>query len=223
MLSFIKKFGDYLQNLLISENSIVREKIMELKLQEDDVRTSVNTTDTYAYSNGEEQSVDKNQMNSVNSLENMNQNSNIEQDDSWLYQNAEPYANNPKPMMTKNQLYKSIELHRERTNITIAAIVIYVLAISNIVISSMLYDNVLMYVDSIFLIGLGIGIQFKRSRVCAGILMGYAVINFMYILITLNSISGWKLLFAGAYALKGTLDFHTEWKLYCKKMENKTL
>lgn len=117
----------------------------------------------------------------------------------------------------KREYYKSVDRAKERSVITLATALVYFTAISNLIVTTSFSGEISL--DAIFLICIGFGIHMKQSRICAGILMGYAVIN----AIVTVSLSAGLLVFAGLCALKGTMDFAIEWKLYCDKWDREQI
>ncbi len=138
----------------------------------------------------------------------------LEQDYGWSIQDDTPYVSTSEPKKSRKAYYKSIERHKERSNITVAAIIVYVMAVINIMLGSMLFDGYVAWVDVILLVGMALGIQFKQSRACACVLLGYSILNSVISLIVNGRMSGILLIWAGYLAVKGTFDFNKEWKWY---------
>ncbi|MBE5942408.1 MAG: hypothetical protein E7264_07725 [Lachnospiraceae bacterium] len=150
------------------------------------------------------------------SEENMRFN-NVQQEEldySWSIQDDAPYVSTTEPKKSRAEYYKSIERHKERSNITVASIIVYVMAAINILLGSMILDGNIAWFDIILLVVLALGVQFKQSRACACVLLGYSILNSVITLILNGRMSGILLIWAGYLAVKGTFDFNKEWNWY---------
>lgn len=163
---------------------------MQLRMEEDNVQTMVED----------------------NKLANNTQS--VETDYSWSIQDDAPYVSTNEPKKSRTEYYKSIERHKERSNITTASIIVYVMAGINILLGSMILDGNTAWFDIIFLVVLALVIQFKQSRACACVLLGYSILNAVLTLILNGRMSGVLLIWAGYLAVKGTFDFNKEWNWY---------
>lgn len=71
-----------------------------------------------------------------------------------------------------------------------------------------------MILDVAVVLVLGLLIHITKSKVCAVILLVFAVINTVYFLATTQQFGGWLLLIAGAYAVSATFRLDKLWKAY---------
>lgn len=69
-------------------------------------------------------------------------------------------------------------------------------------------------IDVAILVGLGVGIHLKQSKVCAIILLVYAVVNAVLVTMQSGTFGGWLPLIAGIYAVIYTLKLDKAWKAY---------
>lgn len=73
-----------------------------------------------------------------------------------------------------------------------------------------------MMFDVVLIIGLGLGIQFARSRVCSVLMLVYSILNVIFIAISIGGIGGWWLIIIGIYAVKCTFNLNKEYKRFLK-------
>lgn len=135
----------------------------------------------------------------------------------WQLNDELSYVMKQEKKKTKREYYKCVDRTRERSQITLAAALVYFATICNLIVNSTMSGGI--SIDAIFLVCLALGLHMKQSRVCAGILMVYAIINAIIVLIMTGKMTGILLVIAGIYALKGTMGFAIEWKLYCEKWD----
>lgn len=118
------------------------------------------------------------------------------------------YAAQP---MTKAEFYKHPNVSYARTQIRAAAIISYVVAGISLVLG-----GIGLIIDALLIVGLGLGIQLGRSRVCSVILTVYGVWNTIYITVTTGRLGGWWILLAGIYAVIYTFKYQGAWAEYLK-------
>lgn len=123
------------------------------------------------------------------------------------------YAVNPgqggQPPLTKDQFYKHPNVAYARTQIRAAAIISYVVAGISLV-----FGGMGVIIDVLLIIGLGLGIQLLRSRVCAVILTVYGVWNTIWVTLSTGTLGGWWILLAGIYAIIYTFKYQGAWTEY---------
>lgn len=91
--------------------------------------------------------------------------------------------------MTKEEFNQCANIKTIIKNITIAAIITYV-------------------------IGLGVGVHVAKSRACAVVLLVYSVFNMIYMLLLAGMPGGWLILVCGIYATIYTFKYQSAWQRY---------
>ena len=118
------------------------------------------------------------------------------------------------PVSSKAEFLNLPENGKLRKEIRSNAIICYVCAGITVLLTVFLTKNYLSLLDVALLIGLGLGIHLKQSKVCAIILCAYAVINSVIGLITNGKLSGYLVLLAGIYSVASTFNLDKQWKQY---------
>ncbi len=118
--------------------------------------------------------------------------------------------------MTKEEFYKHPNIANVRSQIRGAGILCYVVAGISLVFSIWMGTFLTALVDILLVVGLGLGIQLGKSRVCAIILTVYGAINTIVMTLQRGQLSGWWVLVAGIYAIIYTFKFQSAWAEYQK-------
>lgn len=127
--------------------------------------------------------------------------------------NGQPYGGAP---MSKDEFYKHPALKKCRGNINGSAIIMYICAGITFIINVLVASNIFGLVDVFILVGLALGIQLGKSRVCAIISCVYAAFNVIYMIIATGSAGGYLVLIAAIYAIIATFQYHKAWDTYQK-------
>ena len=122
--------------------------------------------------------------------------------------------------LTKKEFYKLPGMKSCRSNIICCAIVLYICAAGTILVALFLQGEMMAsLLDGILLLGLGLWLQFGKSRVCAIITLLYGIANVAIVAMQTGNIQGWWIPLAGAWAISYTFKFHKLWKKYLKEGE----
>lgn len=133
-------------------------------------------------------------------------------------QGAEYNPGVPSGPMTKKEFYKLPGVKSCRTNIRTCAILAYVCSGVTILASLLLSDYLASSIlDGLLLLGLGLGLQLARSRVCAIIIAGYGILNMIIGLLANGTIQGWLIPVIGIYAIIYTFKYQKMWDRYIKE------
>ena len=100
-----------------------------------------------------------------------------------------------------------------------SAIFCYICGAITLVLMCFVFGNWFSLIDVAVVVGLGLGIHIKQSRVCAIILLVYAVINTIYMTATVGRPSGWIILIAGIFAVIRTSQAESAWKRYQQNLQ----
>ena len=84
--------------------------------------------------------------------------------------------------MTKEEFNQCANIKTIIKNITIAAIITYVIGAISLITNVILGGNIFGLLDVIIVIGLGVGVHVAKSRACAVVLLVYSVFNMIYML-----------------------------------------
>ena len=106
------------------------------------------------------------------------------------------------------------ENKKMKNNITGAAIVSYICAGITAVVMIGTMRNYVSVFDALLLIGLGLGIHFKQSRVCAILLCADGLLSMIASIVSTGTPSGYLILIAGIYATIYTFKLEKEWQQY---------
>ena len=124
---------------------------------------------------------------------------------------GQPYGSTP--TMTKKEFWKHPSLKSCRGNINGVAILLYFSAAVTLL-TAVLSGNYFILIDALFVLGMGLGIQLGKSRVCAILIFAYSIYNLIYGLITTGKPTGWLVIIAGILAIIYTFKFQKAWKEY---------
>ncbi len=94
-----------------------------------------------------------------------------------------------------------------------SAIICYICA-GFTAIAAILASNPFMFIDVLLVLGLGLGIQLKQSRVCAILLTALAAFNMISGIVQNGTASGWLIIIAAIYACINTFKLSKAWKEY---------
>ena len=132
-----------------------------------------------------------------------------QQQDAYAYgaQSSAPRAS------TLKEFLKLPENKKLRRQINAAAIICYISAFVTLGMMAA-YEQPSMILDVIVVFVLGLLIHLTKSKVCAVILLAFAVINTIIILINAHQFGGWLLLIAGACSVSATFRLDKLWKAY---------
>lgn len=103
--------------------------------------------------------------------------------------------------MTKEEFNQCANIKTIIKNITIAAIITYVIGAISLITNVILGGNIFGLLDVIIVIGLGVGVHVAKSRACAVVLLVYSVFNMIYMLLLAGMPGGWLILVCGIYAI----------------------
>lgn len=115
--------------------------------------------------------------------------------------------------MTKEEFNQCANIKTIIKNITIAAIITYVIGAISLITNVILGGNIFGLLDVIIVIGLGVGVHVAKSRACAVVLLVYSVFNMIYMLLLAGMPGGWLILVCGIYA---TLYIHSNIRAHGK-------
>lgn len=127
-----------------------------------------------------------------------------------------PYSGQPEPRKaaTKQEFLKLPENAKTKKEIMTTAIVSYICAGLTAAVMIGANGNFTAIVDVLLLIGLGLGIQLKQSRVCAILLCVDGAVSVIVSLLAAGMPSGYLILIAGIFAIVYTFKLDKAWKQY---------
>ena len=132
-----------------------------------------------------------------------------------------PYSGQPEPRKaaTKQEFLKLPENTKMKKEILTAAGFSYVCAAMTAIgmIAAVLMGtqgNLAAIIDVLLLVGLGLGIQLKQSRVCAILLCVDGAVSVIVSLLAAGMPSGYLILIAGIFAIVYTFKLDKAWKQY---------
>lgn len=163
---------------------------MELRKEEETIQTTTNNQSDMTY-----------QQNSVQLEEN------------WIKQDEEPFVST-KTLMSKKEFYQHAVMKRIRSNINTASIILYICSVATFVLNVVLMNNIFGIIDVVLVLGLALGVHIAKSRVCAGVMTVYSLINMIGTVIATGRLTGYLPVIAAIYALVETCNFHKAWKEY---------
>ena len=132
-----------------------------------------------------------------------------------MYQQQEAWSNGASPAVSTKQEFLNLPENKKLKNsCRTAAIISYICAGVTLLVVVILSKSYFSILDVGIMVGLGIGIQLKQSRVCAIILLVYAVINMIISIAVSGSLGGWLVLAAGIVGVLSTNNAEKQWKLY---------
>lgn len=116
--------------------------------------------------------------------------------------------------MSLNEFYKLPEMKTCRTNITVAAVCMYISAVVSFLLNVLLFNDAWVLVDCALLVGMALGVQIGKSRVCAVIAVVYSVFNTLSYLLEDGMIGGWLIIAAAFCAVYGTFRLKKAYEKY---------
>ena len=117
-------------------------------------------------------------------------------------------------IIEKKEFCKKYASKTHQKSIKSAAILSYICAAFFLVYG--LYTNISVLLDVVLVVGLALGIQFAKSRVCAVLLLIYVCSNAIIAFLSSGKIEGWLLIAAGIEAVRGTFGLHKEYRKFLK-------
>lgn len=114
--------------------------------------------------------------------------------------------------MTKSQFFKLPGMRPARGTLIGAACIIY--ACAGLSLINALTSNIFVLLDVFILLGLGLGMHLGRSRACAFVLLGYSIINCIYVIILNHVPGGWLIILGAAFACSATCKLQSAYKNY---------
>ncbi len=117
-------------------------------------------------------------------------------------------------VIEKKEFCKKYASKTHQKSIKSAAILSYICAAFFLVYG--LYTNISVLLDVVLVVGLALGIQFAKSRVCAVLLLIYVCSNAIIAFLSSGKIEGWLLIAAGIEAVRGTFGLHKEYRKFLK-------
>ena len=113
--------------------------------------------------------------------------------------------------ISKREFYARYANKRDKRNIWGAAILAYICAALSLLLGVVL-QNYSVMLDVLLIVGLTLGMQLAKNRVCAVLLLVYSCINTIIVTIGSGQISGWLLIVAGIFAVIGTFNLHKDYQ-----------
>ncbi len=120
----------------------------------------------------------------------------------------------PRKAATKQEFLKLPENKKMKNEILTAAIISYVCAGMTAAVMMGMQGNPISIIDVLLLVGLGLGIQLKQSRVCAILLCVDGLISVVVSVLAGGTPSGYLILIAGIFAIVYTFKLDKAWKQY---------
>lgn len=120
----------------------------------------------------------------------------------------------PRKAATKQEFLKLPENKKMKNDILATAIVSYVFAGINAVVRVGMQGDLVAIIDVLLLIGAGLGIQLKQSRVCAILLCVDGAISVLVGLLATGTPYGYLILIFGIFAIIYTFKLDKAWKQY---------
>lgn len=113
--------------------------------------------------------------------------------------------------ISKREFYTRYANKRDKRNIWGAAILAYICAALSLLLGVVL-QNYSVMLDVLLIVGLTLGMQLAKNRVCAVLLLVYSCINTIIVTIGSGQVSGWLLIVAGIFAVIGTFNLHKDYQ-----------
>lgn len=99
-----------------------------------------------------------------------------------------------------------------RKNIRGCAILCYISAVVTGVFAVL--TNPFMFIDAAVVLGLGLGIHLKQSRVCSIILLAYGIFSCITLLLSTGRLGSWLIILAGVFAVIYTFQLEKEYRAF---------
>ena len=115
--------------------------------------------------------------------------------------------------MSKRKFCAQYASKQDRANINAAGIIAYLCAAISLVMG-LLQQNYGVILDVVLVVGLGLGVQLGKSRVCSILLLIYGCINTLVYLLSTGRLGGWWLILVGVYGIKATFHLHKEYQRF---------
>lgn len=116
--------------------------------------------------------------------------------------------------MTKKEFDQCESIKPITKNLMVAAIITYVVGAISLIANVILGGNIFGIVDVAIVVGLGMGVQFAKSRACAVVLGVYSVFNLIYMLILTGRPGGWLIIICAVYSIMYTFKYQKAWNTY---------
>ena len=117
--------------------------------------------------------------------------------------------------VTKAEYLELPENAKLKKDIRSSAIICYVCAgLTAVLGMTVLKMGAGVLLDAAILLGLGLGIHLKQSKVCAIVLLVYSLISCVLTTISTGRFSGYLIVIAGVYAVIYTFRLDKQWKEY---------
>lgn len=141
-----------------------------------------------------------------------------QQPDGQFYQQPGAPMYQQQPMMpavsTKQEYLALPENKKMRREITGSAILCYISAAVTLIVVVFMAQQYTSLIDVAIVLGLGLAIHLRQNKICAIVLLVYAIINTVIVFSTSGQFGGWLLLIAGIFAIIYTFKLDKEWKTY---------
>lgn len=115
--------------------------------------------------------------------------------------------------MTRKEFFTNHASTETKGSINLIAILTYIYGIMMAVASSD-SENLAFFLEFIFVLSMGAGIQFAKSRVCAVLLMLYACICVIHFFAITGRLSGLLLPIIGFKAIQKVFELHEEYEQF---------
>ncbi|MBR1691857.1 MAG: hypothetical protein IJ711_03660 [Lachnospiraceae bacterium] len=119
-----------------------------------------------------------------------------------------------RPDYTKKEFLNLPEMGQLKSGLTSSAVILYICAVFTFLVTVLLMESSSSILDVILLVGLGLLVQLKQSRVAAVLVLIYSLINCVVLAILTGRFGGWLIMLAGGYAIGNTFRFHKAWNTY---------
>ena len=113
---------------------------------------------------------------------------------------------------TRDEFLALPENQHFKKEIRSAAIICYISVAATVALAFL--DNKFILIDAAIMLAIALGIHLRQSRVCAVLLLVYALINTVMRLVQTGRFGGYLILLAGVYAVISTFKLEKQWKEY---------
>lgn len=114
--------------------------------------------------------------------------------------------------ITRAEYWKDHASDKVRKTIWGSAILCYISAAVTAVFAVL--ASPLMFLDAAVVLALGLGIHLKRSRVCAVLLLVYALFSCVTVLMQTGRLGSWLIILAGVFAVIYTFQLEKEYRAF---------
>ena len=115
--------------------------------------------------------------------------------------------------ISKREFYAKYAHKQDKMYIRSAAILAYVCAAITLAVG-LLLENYFILIDVAIIVGMALGVQIAKSRVCAVILLIYSCVSMIITLVITGKVTGWWLICVGICAVLGTFHVHKDYQRY---------